>query len=266
MLNLNITTIIIQIVNFIIFAIVLYFLLFKNVIKRANLRKQKIEELQSEIERNYSESQNIKNSIEKEMALLEQKFEKLHVEEKEHLAEERKKFLEATNLKAKQMVNKARKDAEKAKQKAFAEYNDQFIDAIVEICRLTLAKVTPDEVHQTFVQQLNERIWELGKKEMQRVDQIRRSLQDRDPIAQVDSAKPISPELQTQLVRTLSALADRNVRMEVHIETSLGSGVRIRLGDLIIENSISATLEELRKSMSDKLIQYTNSNIQDIEK
>lgn len=253
MLELNITTIIFQIINFVLFAIALYFLLFKKIIERANQKKLKNEEIQAEIERNKHESEKIKESLEKELAMVEQKIEKMVDEAEKRQEEERKQKLDETNHKIEQMTKRAHEEAIKAQQREYAKYNDQFIDTVIEITQYLLTNVAPDEVHQSFIQQIDSRIWELGKKEMRQVEAIRHSLEDRKPTAHLDTAKPISPELQAQLIRTLSALADRNVHLEVHLNPSLGAGAHIRLGDLVIENSFSAQLNELRNSISEKL-------------
>ena len=98
---------------------------------------------------------------------------------------------------------------------------------------------------------MNERIWELGRKEMQTVETIRKSLKDREPLVELVTAKPLTVEEQGTLVRTLSALADRNVRLEARVDPNLTAGLRIRLGDLIFDNSYQAKLmtlgEEIKK-------------------
>ncbi|HEC33912.1 MAG TPA: hypothetical protein ENI37_04275, partial [Chloroflexi bacterium] len=61
-------------------------------------------------------------------------------------------------------------------------------------------------VHDSLVQQLSDRIWELGRSEMERVETFRRSLGDRAPTAYVTTARPLSPEQQGLLARTFTAL------------------------------------------------------------
>ena len=84
---------------------------------------------------------------------------------------------------------------------------------------------------------------------MQRVELLRQSLGDRTPTARVRSARALRPEQQGLVVRTLSALADRNVSLDVQVEPSLGLGLEVRLGDLVVDNTIAGQLEELRESV-----------------
>ena len=111
-------------------------------------------------------------------------------------------------------------------------------------------KHSSEVIHNSLVQQTNKRIWELGKKEMDRVKTIRRSLKDREPALSVETAFPLSKEQQANIVRTFSALADKNVKLDVVLKKDLGSGVRIRLGDFIINNSLDALLDEIEKEAS----------------
>jgi F0F1-type ATP synthase delta subunit len=92
---------------------------------------------------------------------------------------------------------------------------------------------------------------------MQQVDVLRRSLGNRDPIVTVETAFPLNPEQQRTLMNTFTALADRNVKVEMTILPELSAGMRVRIGDLIIDNTISAQLVKLegdvKKSLQEKL-------------
>jgi len=259
MLDIDVTTILFQIINFIIFAVALYLLLFKGLIKKANKRKSEIESIQNEIKENHAESEKLRKSLEDEYKSIDQKIESMITEEKEKIAREKKKILEKAKDETQGIVIEAKKEAKKEQQKAYAEYNDELVNTIIEICRIMLVNATPQEVHDALIQQINDRIWDLGKKEMSRVETIRKSLEDREPTAHIISAKKISPELQAKIIRTLSALADRNVRMEINTDPSLGAGIRIRLGDLIIDNSYRTQLENLRENVVKELDDFLSA-------
>ena len=48
------------------------------------------------------------------------------------------------------------------------------------------------------------------------------------------------------IARTFTALADRHVYMEVQVDPSLVAGMRVRIGDLVVDSSISGQMQELR--------------------
>jgi len=80
---------------------------------------------------------------------------------------------------------------------------------------------------------------------MDRVETIRRSLKDREPTLSLESAFPLTKEQQANLIRTFSALADKNLKLDMSINKELGSGIRVRLGDFIINNSLDALLGDI---------------------
>ncbi len=93
---------------------------------------------------------------------------------------------------------------------------------------------------------------------MRQVQTIRDSLSERTPTVHVVSAKDLNPDQQRSLVRTFSALADSNVNMEIEVNPNLISGLRVRIGDLIVENTLAMALDELRTDVRHSLEESIN--------
>ena len=110
-----------------------------------------------------------------------------------------------------------------------------------------------------LIDELNKEIWDMGKSDMPQVRTIRDSLAERTPTVNVVSAKELPPEQQRALVRTFSALADRNVNMEIEINPELIAGIRIRMGDLVVENNLATELAELRSEVIESLEESVDS-------
>jgi F-type H+-transporting ATPase subunit delta len=133
------------------------------------------------------------------------------------------------------------------------DFHAELLDAIVELSGQLIGQAAPPEVHDALVQQLCDRIWELGRSEMDRVEAFRRSLGERAPTAFVKSARPLSPEQQGLLGRTFTALADRRVNLDLSTNPGLAAGMQVRLGDFVVDNSIAGQLDELREGVSEAL-------------
>ncbi len=48
------------------------------------------------------------------------------------------------------------------------------------------------------------------------------------------------------IARTLIALADRHVDLDLQVAPELVAGIRVRIGDIIVDSSIAGQLDELR--------------------
>jgi hypothetical protein len=175
----------------------------------------------------------------------------------EQIEVERKAMLQVAEAEIERLLMEAQAETGQVQQQAIDEFHDELLDGILEISGQVIGQTAPPELHDALVQQLNDRIWELGRDEMRQVEAIRRSLAERTPTVYVASARPLSPDQQRELVRTFSALADRNVQLEVKTDPALTAGARVRIGDMIVDNSIRAQLGDLRVEVSKALREQT---------
>jgi cytidylate kinase len=121
-----------------------------------------------------------------------------------------------------------------------------------------LSKTTPDIIHNNLIEELNTEIWDLGKSDMRQVRAIRDSLAERTPTAFIIAAKELTPEQQRSLIRTFSALADSNVSMDIEVDPDLIAGIRVRMGDLVVENTLAMELMELKSEVITALEESIN--------
>ena len=56
-----------------------------------------------------------------------------------------------------------------------------------------------------------------------------------------------------KLINTFNALADKEVDLEVAVKPELVSGIRARVGDIVLDNTIYAHLDSLRDEIGQKL-------------
>ena len=69
-------------------------------------------------------------------------------------------------------------------------------------------------------------------------------------VATVTTAAPITPEQLTRLSAALSASYGRGLRINHEIDPALVGGVRVQLGDEIIDGSVASRLNELRLQLA----------------
>lgn len=253
MLDIDLVTILAQIFNFLVLAVVLYFLFFKPILKRMEKRAAAKEADLANARQKEQEAEEKLADIEQRLADIDDEIEARLEEAYQKAQEERSSLIEATQIEAERVLRDAEKEASKRQQQEMEELQEKLVDTILDISAQILTKTTPDAVHENLVDDLTSEIWDLGKTDMRQVRTIRESLTERTPTVHVTSAKALSPEQQRSLIRTFSALADSNVNMEIEVEPGLIAGIQVRVGDLVVENTLAMELTELRSEVVNSL-------------
>lgn len=246
-------TVVFQIVNFLVLTGLLYLLFFKPVMRKVQVRLAERERLQAQLIEDQAKVAHLRAELEERLSALDEEVARIISEAHERAEVERVAVLRRAQEEVEHLLVEAHMDAYRIRQQAIDEFHDQLLDTILMISAQTIARVASDELHEAMVRQLNERIREMGRHEIPRVEAFRRALGERTPTVTITSARSLSPELQGLLVHTFSGLADRTPRMEVHIDPSLALGVRVRIGDMMIDNSITGHLTEVRESVLQSL-------------
>ena len=253
MLNLNLATIAFQLVNFLVFAALLYYFLFRPVRRRIRERAAERERLTRQIEEEREEVEEMRAELEARLADAEKEADRVINRAQEKAREEREALLEEAQDEVGRILAEARADAQQVRHQAMEEFHDDLLDAIIQLSGHALDEVVPPETHHRLVEQLNDRIWELGRSEMDRVETLRLSLGDREPTAHIVSAQELKADQQAELASTLAALADRHVDLQVRVDPDLIAGLRVRLEDVVIDNSLRSSLRDLRDEVSQAL-------------
>jgi F-type H+-transporting ATPase subunit b len=253
MLNLDFATIAFQIANFLALTALLYYFVFQPVMSRVKERRAEKERLAREMAQDREEAEKLRAELEARLAEAEEEADEIIAEAQKRAEEERAALLEETHEEVERILAEAHTDAHRLQRQAVEQFHEELLDAILDISGQVIGRVAPPEVHDKLTQQLNDRIWELGRSDMRRVETFRLSLGDRAPTAYVTSAQDLSSEQQGELARTLTALADRHVNLELKTDASLAAGLQVRLEDIVVDSSIAGQLDELQDKVTEAL-------------
>jgi F-type H+-transporting ATPase subunit b len=249
MLDIDLGTIIAQVINFLVLAVALYFLLFKPIVKRMNARAQEREALLEEARIKEADATAKLAEIDLRLQNIDKEIEERLQDAYKQAQANSEALLEATRREAERILGEAEQEAAKRQQREVEQLQEELVDSILDISGQVLSKAAPDVIHDNLIEELTHEVWELGKTDMRQVRAIRDSLADRTPTVYVTSARELSPDQQRDLIRTFSALADSNVNMEIEIDPNLISGIKVRMGDLVVENTLAMELSELKSEV-----------------
>lgn len=246
MLDLDLATVLWQTLNFLIFAGALYYLLFRPMSRsmkaRAAEKAQAMEALQAEREAATA----LRAEFEARLEQAEEEAANLVAEAKNQAELERAALLKEAQAEVERILTESQVDAYRLRKQAVDEFHGELLRAVLDVSGLVVGRVAPAQVQDAMVKQFFDSVWELGRSDMQRVDVLRSALGERTPTVVARTAKPLTAEQQGQLVRTFTALADRNINLDLRVDPAMGLGLRVRIGDLVIDNSIAGKLDDLR--------------------
>jgi len=91
-----------------------------------------------------------------------------------------------------------------------------------------------------------------GRRPAAAVEELARlaSEQRRQVLAQVRSAIPLDTDQHSRLAAALTRLQGRQVRVNVIVDPEVVGGIVVRVGDDVIDGSVSARLEQARRALS----------------
>jgi len=253
MLELDLTTVLWQAVNFLILATALHFILFKPAIAGIKRRAEERERATHQLEKDREEVNELRAELEARLLVAEEEAAGVISRSQNQADIERAALVQEAHAEVERILTEAQMDAYRLKHQSVNEFHDEVLEAVLEVSGLVIGRVAPEELHGSMVDQLCGSVWELGQNDMRRVDALRRSLGERTPTVVARTAQALSPEQQGLVVRTFSALADRSVNIDLKVEPALGLGMQVRLGDLAIDNTIAGKLDELRDSVVEAL-------------
>jgi F-type H+-transporting ATPase subunit b len=253
LLELDPFTILWQIVNFLVFAWLLHRFIFRPMLKRIKARAAEQELLQQELQADREAAAELRAELEARLADAEEEADLIREEAKNQAERDRGALMQQVQAEVEHILTEAQVDAYRLKRQAVDEYHEDLLAGVLDVSAQVIGQVAPAELQDTLLKKINDSVWELGRSDMQRVEGLRRSLGTRTPIVIARAAKPLSAEQQGQLVRTFTALADRNITLDLKVEPSLGLGMRVRIGDLVLDNTVSGKLDALRSEVLDSL-------------
>jgi F0F1-type ATP synthase membrane subunit b/b' len=253
MLELDLATIIFETLNFLALILLLYHFLFRRVMRNVKARAAEKERLLREAEQDRREAAKTKAELKAQLAGADEEAAAIVAKAQAQAESERTALIQQTQTEVERILAEAHVDAYRTRQQAIDDFHEDMINTILDISGWVVGHTAPQELHNILVQQLSDRVWDFGRNGIEQVEMIRRSLRDRSPTVFITTAQPLTAEQQSQLVDTFSALVDQNVKLEVQTDSALAVGLRVRVGDTVLDNSITGQLDALRDDIRQML-------------
>ncbi len=253
MLDLDLSTIIWTILNFLVLTVILYFLVFKPMTMRAEERAIEKAALRAALQRDQLDAQQRLEELDKRLINLDEEIEKITDQAYVNSQKQQEDLLEATRQEAESIMLEAVAEARKEQEVDIKRLQSDLVETVINISNDTLREVIPPEVHDQLLEEMTRNIWNMGRTDMRMVQNIRESLEERIPTVEIEVPRELTNEQRMKLINTFNALTDKEVELEVTVSPELVSGIRARVGDIVLDNTINTHLESLRDEIGQKL-------------
>ncbi|MDD3826655.1 MAG: hypothetical protein GX597_14010 [Anaerolineaceae bacterium] len=257
-LELDLATILLEIANFLVLTALLYYFLFRPVLQRVEERAAEKQRLIEKAREDRQQAAEMRAEVEAHLEALDDRVSDILEEARNRIETERRQVMDAVRREANDILAQARREGRQVREQQVSRFHQDLLETVMTVSRYLIRQAAPEQVHDQLLQQLNERAWEMGHKETDLLQSLRRSLGEHHPTARITTARALSAEQQRDLVRTFSAVADHAVSVDIEVDPGLAAGARVRLGDLVLENSIAGRLEALREDVLNRIEESTS--------
>ncbi|MCD6553986.1 MAG: hypothetical protein DRI52_09080 [Chloroflexi bacterium] len=240
MLDINLSTLLLQVANFLIMSFILARFLFKPLKemldKRANLVTQALDEAEKatrEAEKLRLEYEKKHRSIDAEIAALKNEARIIINETRQQMLREAYQEIEAMRARAQEEIDQQRADALRLHRSKIGEL-------VATLTRRMMEDILNPQLHQAYLDafleqlrlvQLNGRISTNGKETVS---------------AELITAIPLAQEHKARIATTLETVVSRPIDLICRVDSGLIAGAMVRLGDTLIDGSLQGQLQQLR--------------------
>jgi len=253
MLELDLPTLLFQIINFLLLAVVLGKFLVKPARRLMRQRTAEMKTMLDQATRDKNEAEALRERLAARVGGAKEEAENIVRQAREEAQQQAWGILRQAEAEAEALRAEMRAEVAQERAQAIAENYDEVLDSIIELAAQGLQSVATQAVHDDLVANLEAHIWELGRTDRQRVETCRRIMAERQPVALVHTARPLNEEQQHTLADTLSALVNRTLTLNIETDPALIVGLKVRLGDTIIDHSLQRRLLDLRHELDSEL-------------
>jgi F-type H+-transporting ATPase subunit b len=237
------TTFVFELVNFAVLAWILHRLVYRPLRDGIAKRRAELKATHDEAALALEEANEVNRAAEAERAELRHLRERTRREAEEEAEAERVRLLEAAREDADAERQRAVRTLALERSRALEEAHAVALEMSCELSGDLLARVAPEALEQIFLDEL------LATLRSARGEVAGRKLEE----VHLSSARPVSREARRALAEALEGAGLGRPTLECHEDPGLRAGLRLRLGEVILDATLENHLEALKERASELL-------------
>ena len=247
MLNINLSTLLLQVANFLIMAYILTRFLFKPLKEMLDKRASQVTRAVDEAEKATREAEALRLEYEKKRENISAEIVALKNEARVVIDETRRQMLQEAYQEIEAMRARAQEELEQQRADALRLHRNKIGELVAALTRRMMEDILNPQLHQAYLDTF--------------LDQLRLvQLEGRIPTsgeeavsAELITAIPLAQEDKARITTTKETVVSQPVDLACRVDAGLIAGAMVRLGDMLIDGSLQGQLQRLRSRYEEEL-------------
>ncbi|MFN2130131.1 MAG: F0F1 ATP synthase subunit delta [Anaerolineae bacterium] len=244
MLQLNWSTVLLQILDFVLMAFILWRFLFKPVVRILDERSARVTGALSDAEQKQQSAEAMRSEYEQKLADAEEQVVAMQQQAQEELARARRQVLDETRQELTAMRTNAENEIREARRQAILQHRQALGQLITDLSARMIDEATSDRFREGALEQFVRQLAALPEEEYRQTMQLGTEEQVR---VELVSAYDMEDGRRAQIEAQVEGLAGQPIEIAYRVDPSLVAGAMLRFGDLMIDGSLIGQLERLRE-------------------
>jgi F-type H+-transporting ATPase subunit b len=244
MLQLNWSTVLLQILDFVIMALILWRFLFKPVVRILDERSARVTGALNDAEQKQQSAEAMRSEYEQKLAEAEEQVVAMQQQAQEELARARRQVLDETRQELTAMRSNAENEIREARHQAILQHRQALGQLITDLSARMIDEATSDGFQEGALEQFVRRLAALPEEDYRQAVQLGTEEEVR---VELVSACEMDSERRAQIDAQVEELAGQPIEISYRVDPDLVAGAMLRFGDLMIDGSLTGQLERLRE-------------------
>ena len=240
MLNISLSTLLLQVANFLILAYILARFLFNPLKKMLDERGSQVTRAVDEAQKAAREAEELKSDYEKKRDNIDAEIVALKNEARIVVDETRQQMLQEAYQEIEAMRARAQEELEQQRSDALRLHRNKIGELVASLTHRMMEDILTPQLHQAYLDAF--------------LDQLRsvqlegRISTDGEETVSVEliTAIPLAQEEEARITTTLETVVSQPIDLACRVDAGLIAGAMVRLGDMLIDGSLQGQLQQLR--------------------
>lgn len=243
MININWSTLLFQIINFLVMVFILFRFFFKPVIKALDDRAKRVTSALDEAARREQEAEAMHSEYQQKLTEANELVIQMKQQAQEDLERTKQQFIAQAQKEIEQMRNKAHDEIENARRQAVHQHRLELGNLITTLSARLIHEAGGPSFQQAAIQEFIARLDALpADTYYERFNGADNEIMN----VQFVSADPVEPKMIDLIKDKVASLVNYPVEVKHRVNPALVAGATLRFGDTMIDGSLEGQLDSLR--------------------